>query len=251
MLVRTPAICLLLAAATFAAFSPTLSNAFVNFDDTFYIVENQNVNHGLSAQGVKVAFTRTVGANWHPLTMISHMIDCQLFGLDARRHHLVSLCIHVLAGVLLFLVMQRMTAQVWPSACVAGIFLLHPLHVESVAWASERKDVLSALFWIAGMGCWALYVQRRARGWLVATNIALLLALLSKPMAVTFPAVLLLLDYWPLRRNDATWRALVLEKVPMFLLVIVVSIVAYAAQRSTGAVTDLSRIPFGLRIQNA
>src|SRR5437773_1992730 len=141
MLVRTPAICLLLAAATFAAFSPTLSNAFVNFDDTFYIVENQNVNHGLSPQGVNVAFTRIVG-----------------------------------------------------------------------------------------------------------TNVALLLALLSKPMAVTFPAVLLLLNYWPLRRNDATWRALVLEKVPMFLLVIVVSIVAYAAQRSTGAVTDLSRIPFGLRI---
>lgn len=251
---------------------------FVQYDDQLYIFHNDEVMKGLSVDGIRWAFSpRTiVAANWHPLTVISHMLDCQLFGGEARWHHLVSLGWHTLDSMLLFLVLSRMTGTIWTSGLVAALFCWHPLHVESVAWASERKDVLSAFFWIVGLGAYAGYVARPSVFRYLLVAVALILGLLSKPMVVTLPAVLLLLDYWPLgrlRRGAATqahrsyrwadwsynpaslreravWLRLVWEKVPLFAIAGLLAAMTVYAQASQRAVASLASIPLSIRIVN-
>ena len=235
-----PAVCLGLALLTAFVYRAVGSFAFV-FDDEAFIPLNEHVRGGLRLEGVRWAFTTGFTANWHPLTWISHMLDVQLFGVNAGAHHLVNLELHLVAVVLLFLVLRRVTGALWSSALVAALFAAHPAHVESVAWVAERKDVLSALFWILALGAYARYVRRPGRGRLALATLLFALGLMSKPMVVTFPVVLLLLDWWPLGRlrlagGVAALRRPVLEKVPFALLAAATGVVTYFTQQSSGAV---------------
>ena len=246
---RAWAVCVVLAAITFAAFEAVLNNKFINYDDDEYITENQHIQKGFTADAVKWAFTTGKCANWHPLTWLSHILDCKLFGLNPWGHHLVSLLLHIANTVLLFMLLRAMTAALWKSAFVAAIFAVHPLHVESVAWASERKDVLSGLFWILTMGAYLRYVRRPTAARYLLTLLLFALGLMTKPMLVTLPFVLLLLDYWPLDRLNS--RTAVLEKVPFFVLSAVSSIVTFLVQRSAGAVPGVERLGLRWRIADA
>ena len=231
-------ICLALAVVTLALYLPATRNGFVNFDDKVYIVDNPHVTAGLTWPGILWAFRITGYANnWHPLTWMSHMLDCQLFGLNAGGHHLTSVLLHVADSVLLLLLLNQMTGRLWRSAAVAALFAWHPLHVESVAWASERKDVLSTLFWLLTMMAYVKYARERGNGnprrWIhySLALVCFVLGLMSKPMVVTLPFVLLLIDFWPLGRcfkfQDSGFKsdtdrpreslaALLLEKAPFF-----------------------------------
>ncbi len=185
---------------TFIAFGPILQNDFVNYDDYVYITDNQQVKSGISVGTIKWAFGAVVGANWHPLTLLSHALDWSLFGQWAGGHHLVSLLFHIGAVLFLFLFLSKTTQSLWPSAVVAALFALHPLRVESVAWASERKDVLSMFFGMAALYAYAFYVEDKKISKYIMCLLMFVLSLLSKPMLVTLPFILLLLDYWPLQR---------------------------------------------------
>ena len=197
------AVCGLLLLAVIAVFAQTSRHDFINFDDDDYVYENRHVRDGLTSEGTAWAITAYHSGNWHPLTWLSHELDCQLFGLKSGGHHLTSLLLHAAAAVLLFLALQRMTAALWPSAWVAAVFAIHPLRVESVAWVAERKDVLSALFFMLSLWLYARYVERPASwGRYFFMLAAFALGLTAKPMLVTLPFLLLLLDYWPLRRIE-------------------------------------------------
>jgi Tfp pilus assembly protein PilF len=191
---------LVLVLATAVVYLQVKDYDFVNFDDNEYITENRHVQTGLTSGNITWAFTTFHVSNWHPLTWISHMLDCQLFGLKPGLHHLVNLFFHMANTLLLFIILHRMTKGLWQSAFVAAVFAIHPLHVESVAWVTERKDVLSTLFWMLTMGAYVFYVQRRELKRYLLTLFFFALGLMAKPMLVTLPFVLLLLDYWPLRR---------------------------------------------------
>src|SRR5437773_8113417 len=194
------AIATALAIVTFAIYAQAIGHQFITLDDPTYIQENPMVNRGVTLAGLTWAFTTFYATNWHPLIWISHMIDCQLFGMNAGRHLLVNALIHVANTLLLFWFLLRTTRARWPSALVAALFALHPLHVESVAWASERKDTLCTFFGLLSLIAYARYAEEpsiRRYTWVV---IALAMGLLAKPMLVTWPLVMLLLDYWPLRR---------------------------------------------------
>jgi tetratricopeptide (TPR) repeat protein len=193
-------ICLVLAIVTLAVFWQVKHHDFVNLDDKMYILENRHVLSGLTVDGVKWAFTSVYASNWHPLTWLSHMLDVDLLGVNAGRMHLVNVFFHIAAALLLFLILDRTTGALWRSAFVAALFALHPLHVESVAWIAERKDVLSAFFWMLTLGAYVLYVEKQRPGRYLATLFFFALGLLAKPMLVTLPFVLLLLDFWPLNR---------------------------------------------------
>lgn len=193
-------ICLFLTAITLAVFWQLHSCDFIHFDDSAYVTTNQKVQTGVTLEGIRWAFTSGHAANWHPVTWISHMLDVQFFGLDPRFHHFTNLFLHLINTLLLFLVLHRMTKTIWRSAFVAAIFALHPLHVESVAWVAERKDVLSAFFWMLTLYAYALYVENRGLKRYLAVIGSFALGLMAKPMLVTLPFVLLLLDFWPLRR---------------------------------------------------
>jgi len=193
-------IILLLIVFCFIAFGRILGNDFINFDDEIYITKNQHVQAGINFQTVKWAFTSVVSSNWHPLTLLSHALDWQLFGANASGHHLVSLLLHIGGTILLFLFLNRTTGALWPSAFVAALFALHPLRVESVAWASERKDVLSLFLGLASIYVYAYYVESSKLAKYFIALILFALSLMAKPMLVTLPFVLLLLDYWPLAR---------------------------------------------------
>jgi len=262
-------ICVLLAAATLFAYWQVQSFAFVLFDDPLYILENRIVKEGLTAHGLTWAFTSFSAANWHPLTWISHMVDVEVFRFNPAGHHWTSVVIHAANGVLLFLVLRAMTQCTWPSAFVSALFALHPLHVESVAWVSERKDVLSTFFWFAAMGAYLRYVRKPglARYGLVA--FLFVLGLLSKPMVVTLPFVLMLLDLWPLNRYadtrtfmDGHWPAqsqaaipvffrLFAEKIPLMMLSAASAVITLYAQRAGGAFVTFESLPMGLRLANA
>jgi tetratricopeptide (TPR) repeat protein len=271
-------ICLCLAVTTAAVYAPVRHFQFINYDDNEYVTGNAHVRGGLTAQDLRWAFVSSRAGNWHPLTWISHMADCQVFGLNPGAHHLVNVLFHIANSVLLFLVLSRMTTAPWRSAFVAGLFALHPLHVESVAWVAERKDVLSAFFWMLTIGAYVRYVGRdavpRVQGWprrsaalpcsvwYIATLCLFALALMAKPMVVTLPFVLLILDYWPLGRtrwaqSEAKGNTVVppsrllKEKAPFFVLAAVLSAVTVWAQRSGGAISSLERLPVGERIANA
>jgi tetratricopeptide (TPR) repeat protein len=238
---------------TGVVYAAVRTHGFLHFDDNTYVVENGAVRAGLTWQGVRWALTAPYAGNWHPLTWVSHMIDVQLYGMDAGWHHLTNLFLHIATTVLLLRVLVRMTGAVATSALVAALFALHPLHVESVAWIAERKDVLSTFWWVLTITAYAAYV-RQPRVWRYATvAVCFALALMSKPMVVTLPFVLLLLDVWPLRRWDRAggtsglW-ALVKEKTLLFLMAGGATVVTFIVQRQAGAVQSLDRLPVLTRV---
>ena len=254
-------------------FSRVSDIPFLDYDDPEYITENSQVLAGLSWKGAYWALTSISSANWHPLTWLSHMMDVELFGLNAGRHHLVGLFLHSWNALLLLLVLTRMTGGVWRSAFVAALFALHPLHVESVAWAAERKDVLSAFFWMLTMLAYLRYVKKPTTLSYLSVLLLFACGLMTKPMLVTLPFVLLLLDYWPLRRFTAdistdmassatcaslllpgqqfTLRKLVKEKIPFFILSAASSVATLYAQKMGGAMSTIEGIPVPYRLANA
>jgi protein O-mannosyl-transferase len=274
-------ISLLLFAGTAILYWPVTGHAFIGFDDNQYLVQNWHVRSGVTWPAIAWAFRSGYASNWHPLTWISHMLDCQFYGLNPAGHHLTSLIVHSINSALLFILLRQMTGATWRSAFVAALFAWHPLHVESVAWAAERKDVLSAFFWILTMMVYTQYTRKRRgieasqkRGSGLYYGLALIFfafALMSKPMAVTLPFVLLLMDFWPLARFSSfrgpnplpdtsnvpavgqtqSLRALIVEKLPFFLLAIAASIITFKVQQAGGAVNSLASTPFSLRLENA
>ena len=232
--------------AVLAVYSSVGRFDFISFDDPSYVTENVHVRAGLTPENIKWALSTVVDANWVPVTLLSHMAVCDLFGIESGMHHWVNVLLHALAAVLLFAWVRRATHAVWPSAFVAFIFALHPLHVESVAWISERKDVLSTFFWFLALYAYVLYSERPGPRRYLLVIVPFCLGLMAKPMLVTFPFTLLLLDVWPLRR--AQFPKTVWEKIPLFALALLSSAVTYFAQRSGGAV---QASPLGDRVRNA
>jgi protein O-mannosyl-transferase len=242
---------------TAAVYAPVRHYQFVNYDDYEYVRDNPLVLGGFSPQNLVRAFTTFYSYNWHPLTWLSHTLDFRLWGLNAGGHHTTNVIFHTANVLLLCLVFTSMTGALWRSALVAAVFAWHPLHVESVAWISERKDLLSTFFWLLTMAAYVRYVRRpQVRRYLLVV-MCFALALMSKPMAVTLPFVLLLLDYWPLNRatlawNDrGEWRKLILEKTPLFTLALASSLITIQAQYRSGAVRSLLELPLEFRISNA
>ena len=266
-------ICLFLILITFMAFWQVRNNEFINLDDDVYVTDNSQVQGGLTLKGVFWAFTKIHAGYWHPMTWLSHMLDLDLWGLNPGGHHMTNLFFHVANAVFLFLLLLRMTGAPWQSGFVGALFALHPLHVESVAWVAERKDVLCAFFWLLTMWVYVRYVERPAFNRYLLIVLCFVLALMSKPMAVTLPFVMLLLDYWPLHRGksekiDNTFETpvsesmdaghpgvpflrLVLEKFPLFFLTAVSSLLTILAQWKGGAITLLDKLPLETRIANA
>jgi len=245
-------IALLLAAVTFGVYARIGGHDFINYDDPSYVTKNPRVTDGLTVDGVVWAFTGSHSSNWHPLTSMSHMLDVQLFGLDAGKHHLTGVVLHALNAALCFLALLALTRRAWPSVVVAALFALHPLRVESVAWISERKDLLSGTFFFLTLLAYARYARAPSRGKYATVAACLALGLMSKPMLVTLPFVLLLLDRWPLERSgDLSWKRLVLEKLPLFGLVALSAIVTVIVQRADGTVGTLDALPLDIRLLNA
>jgi tetratricopeptide (TPR) repeat protein len=234
--------------ATFAVYAQVRHFDFVNYDDADYTTGNVHVRQGLTAQGLEWALTSRDAANWFPVTWVSHMLDCQLFGFASGWHHLHNVLLHALAAILLCMFLERATGSRWRSALVAFIFALHPLHVESVAWVAERKDVLSACFWFLTLWAYVRYAERPGWGRYLAVASGLCLGLMAKPMVVTLPFVLLLLDYWPLARFGARWRKAIWEKLPLLGLSGAAAAITYLVQEHAGAVKAL---PLGTRLANA
>jgi len=246
--------------ATVASYWGVWQNDFINLDDNEYITDNTQVQAGLSWKGIIWAFTTTHVSNWHPITWLSHMLDCELYGLNPAGHHLTNLLFHIVNALLVFWIFKRMSGHLWRSAFIAGLFALHPLHVESVAWVSERKDVLSTLFWLLTMLGYVNYVQRPRPGRYMLTLLAFGVGLMAKPMLVTLPFVLLILDYWPLGRlQQGNGRRLSIpagisclkEKIPFFILSVACCVVTWYAQQSGGAVKGLYMLPLRFRLGNA
>jgi len=245
-------ICLALTLAIVAAYCQVGSYDFVDYDDGEYVYKNLNIQKGFTCDAFKWAFTTNYAANWHPLTWFSHILDWQLYGSNAGGHHITNLVFHITNTLLLFLVLKRMTSATWPSAFVAALFALHPMHVESAAWVSERKDVLSTFFWMLTMWGWLQYIKHQGKARYILTLLIFSLGLLSKPMLVTLPFVLLLLDYWPLERfGKLKFYRLILEKIPFVLLAAISSIVTFLVQQNWGAVNRLTDVSFAVRIGNA
>lgn len=253
---RSTAIYILLTTAILAVFWPALGHGFIHLDDAKYITQNGHVSSGITLDNLLWALTATRASNWHPLTWISHMLDCELYGLNAAGHHLTSLLLHIANTILLMLFLSRVTGSVWKSAFVAAMFAIHPLHVESVVWAAERKDVLSALFWMLAMLAYAGYVANPTPRRYAIVFAALALGLMAKSMLVTLPLVLLLLDYWPLGRFKTgesfarRLRHLIMEKTPLLALSAASCVITYLVQQQGGATATLAGVPLSLRIEN-
>jgi len=255
-------LCLFLIAATLVVYNRVNQNSFVNFDDDRYITENAHVRAGLTWGTIRWAFSSLEQANWHPLTWLSHALDCQLFRLNPDGHHYVNLLLHAVNAMLLFLILQRATGFTWRSFAVAALFALHPINVESVAWASERKNVLSMLFFLLALGAYDWYVRKpEVRRYLVVAAL-FALGLMAKPQVITFPLVLLLWDYWPLGRVGSThefsnkvaqrgFSSLVIEKLPLSALSAASAIITMKAQSAGGAVRSEIEYPFAVRFGNA
>lgn len=252
----------LLLLITLVVYGPVSNFKFLKFDDEAYVTGNLSVQRGITAESVRDAFTGTVAGNWHPVTILSHMFDCSLFGLNAGAHHLVNIGLHGVNLILLVWLVWRWTEEFLPALLLGALFAMHPLRVESVAWISERKDVLSTLFWLIGLGIYISWVRRPGWGKYLLLSLCLTLGLLSKAMLVTFPLTLLLLDVWPLRRIDFPSHfsvgvcckkvlPLVREKLPLFGMTAVFCWVALHAQRSAGAVAGLDALPLAVRVQTA
>ena len=260
----------LLALATVALYWPATHHDFINFDDPDYVTANVHVQNGLTAENIQWAFSHLVSLNWHPVTMLSHMLDCQLFGLKPGAQHLVSMLFHAANTALLFLLLRSLTGAVWRSLLVAALFGFHPLHVESVAWISERKDVLSTFFGLLCLMAYVCYVGEseiqcpksnvqspKSKGFYVLALGFFALGLMSKAMLVTWPFVMLLLDWWPLNRMRSAecgvrnFTKLVVEKIPFFALAAAAGVVTYVAQKQGGAVVMVENLPPGARMGNA
>jgi protein O-mannosyl-transferase len=242
-----------LALATLATFSPVLRNGFIDsFDDATYVTENPHVRSGLRAENLRWALTTATASNWHPVTWVSHMIDCGLYGLRPAGHHRTSLLLHIANTLLLFVALRRMTGSVGRSAFAAALFALHPLRVESVAWVAERKDVLGGFFFMSALWAYARYAEVRTARRYALVTIAIVLGLASKPMLVTLPFVLILLDVWPLGRSGAgalsrSWT----EKIPWLALSACSCVVTVWAQTAGGAMRSLEQYPVRVRLANA
>ncbi len=245
-------ISLLLIAATLLAYLQVKDFDFICFDDKPYVTENHHVQAGLTVKGFTWAFTTFHASNWHPLTWLSHMTDCELYGLNSMGHHWTNLQIHIANTLLLFFVLQYMTGALWRSAFVAALFALHPLHVESIAWVAERKDVLSAFFGMLAFLAYCRYAKQPSLAKYLLIVLFLSLGLMAKPMLVTLPFLFLLLDFWPLGRlRLATASRLVLEKIPLLVPVVVSSCLTFMAQQSSGAVKPLESFSLTVRVANA
>src|SRR6184192_2503368 len=233
-------VCIILVAITWLVFGQTIRYDFVNYDDNEYVYANPAITSGLTLHGITYAFSGRHAKNWHPLTTLSHMLDCQLWGVRADGHHFTNVVFHTIAVVLLFLVLKQMTGAIWQSAFAAALFAIHPLHVESVAWISERKDVLSAIFFVLTLGAYFHYARSPSLGRYVTMSIMFALGLLSKSMLVTVPFILLLLDYWPLQRFGgwSSIKRLILEKIPLFALSAAGGFVTLWVQQSSVARTE-------------
>jgi tetratricopeptide (TPR) repeat protein len=262
---------LCLVVAIFVTYVPIIHSDFVGYDDELYITENSQVQKGFTPESLKWAFTTFHSANWHPLTWLSHMLDCELYGLNPAGHHWTNVEFHLANTLLLFLIFFKMTGKLYRSAFVSVLFALHPLHVESVAWVSERKDVLSTFFGMLMILAYFRYIKVSCLKNYLLVIIFLSLGLMAKPMLVTFPFVLLLLDYWPLERfqfkknknDDLSQSAktiyyggnglkrLIIEKIPLFIPVLISCILTFLAQKSEGAVKPLEVLPFKSRVSNA
>jgi tetratricopeptide (TPR) repeat protein len=261
----------LLALAIVVAFEPLRHNDFVSYDDYSYVTQNSHITGGVRWQSVLWALTNPHYHMWHPLTSLSHMLDCQLFGLKPFRHHLTSLLIHIGSTLLLFWLLKKTTGAIWPSVFVAAAFGLHPLQVESVAWAAERKNVMSGLFWMLTIAAYIRYAARPGIGRYLFVFFVFALCIMTKPTVVTLPFVLLLLDYWPLDRiqggskvtkiaptsksearyQKSSIRRLIAEKVPLFGLSVLLSVITFIVQKKGGAVLEMERLPLSWRIANA
>jgi hypothetical protein len=240
----------LLAAMALLVFHGVLGSGFIEYDDNHYITENPFVQAGLTLDSIRWAFTTSHSGYAHPLTWLSHMLDCQVWGLNPRGHHLTSLILHVVNTLLLLLFFSRATKDFWKSWFVAALFAVHPLHVESVAWVAERKDVLSGCFWALTLIAYAGYAEKRSPGRYLAVLLLFALGLMAKPMIVTLPFVLLLIDYWPLRR-ERRLAALVVEKIPLFALSAASCVVTYLGAKDIGTVVSLEGVSFLGRVSNA
>ena len=251
--------------ATFAAYWQLPKNDFISFDDDLYVTHNAHVQGGFTRETIQWAFTTFHAFNWHPLTWLSHMADYRLFGTNASLHHLMSLFLHIVNSILLFMVLDRMTKDKWPAAIVAILFAIHPLHVESVAWVSERKDLLSTFFFLLTMASYVRYVKKQTIKNYIPVFILFMFGLMAKPMLVTLPFVLLLLDIWPIQRvfhkrsikndnkkiKEVSIPFLILEKVPLFILSALSSAITFIAQREGGIVRTLQELPLQIRVVNA
>lgn len=243
-------VCIFLAVITWFVFEQTLRHEFVNYDDGAYVYQNPTIQRGLSLDGIARAFTQIHSQNWHPLTTISHMVDSHFFGLRAGGHHFTNVLLHSIAAVLLFLVLKEITGTVWRSAFVAAVFAIHPLRVESVAWVAERKDVLSGVFFMLTLGAYVRYARAPRLGRYIIVSILFALGLMSKPMLVTVPLVLLLLDYWPLKRivDLRTLLRFAFEKIPLFALSAASCVATFLAQQQ--ALGSAEELPLAWRISN-
>ena len=243
---------LLLAGLTFATYKQALHHQFTDFDDNVYITENPYIQKGLTFENIRWAFTTGCSSNWHPITWLSHIVDYEMFGLNPRGHHLVNILLHTANTLLLFAVLNAMTGAVWKSVFVAALFALHPLRIESVAWVAERKDVLSGSFFMLTVAAYLCYVRQTGTKWYLLTILLFVMGLMAKPMLVTLPFVLLLLDYWPLGRFEVNRPAkLVREKIPFFVLSAVSSVVTFFVQQSGGSVNTIKAVAPVTRIANA
>jgi len=264
-------VCLCLALITCSIYWQVQNFDFVRYDDDRYVTENRHVQMGVKAEEITWAFTSLYASNWHPVTWISHMLDCQLYGLNPRGHHLTNLLFHILNTLLLFLIFKQMTNALWRSAFVAALFAVHPLHVESVAWVAERKDVLSTFFWMLTLWAYTRYVQNLSMKRYLCVLFSFIIGIMTKPMLVTLPFVLLLLDFWPLRRlhlegsffntgasdlkavggrnGKESSMALIIEKIPLFILSGASICATLFAQWS--GIFPLESLPFSTRVSNA
>jgi tetratricopeptide (TPR) repeat protein len=272
---RTFLIYAALALVTSAAFEPVCKNDFIRlYDDGTYVADNQNVKGGINLKSVRWAFTTLYAANWHPLTWLSHTLDCQIFGLNSLWHHLINLLFHIANVLLLFYVFSKMTGAIWRSAFVAAIFAIHPLRVESVAWVAERKDVLSSFFWMLTLAIYIWYSAKPSLKRYLLVAISFCLGLMCKPMLVTLPLVLLLIDFWPLGRWQSIRRSIgkdlsalrtiadvlparsmfaliIIEKIPLLVLSVISSVMTFIAQQKGGAMKHAATWPFETRLANA
>src|ERR1700730_11983418 len=259
---QTLMLSLVLFAAVLVSYSPVIHNGFIDYDDNEYITDNLHVRAGITWATVGWAFTTYDDANWHPLTWLSHALDCELFGLNPAGHHGVNVLLHAANAVLLFLLLQSATGLRWRSLMVAALFALHPMNVESVAWAAERKNVLSMLFFLLALYAYVWYARGPGLRRCAAVAFLFALSLLAKPQAITFPFLLSLWDYWPLRRIDAAAETtqvggthklsrarLLLEKLPLLLLSAASAVVTMEAQQAGGAVKDLAHYSLLLRLE--
>ena len=245
-------VCLFLVASSLFVYLQVINYDFIYFDDELYVIDNPNVKAGLSPESIIWAFSADYAGNWHPLTWLSHMLDIELYGLSPMGHHLTNLQIHIVNSVLFFILLNWMTGAIWQSAFVAALFALHPLHVESVAWVAERKNVLSTFFWMLTMLAYVHYSRHPNLYRYFLTLLLLMFGLMAKPMLITLPFVLLLLDYWPLRRlRQQSPFHLILEKVPFLLLSFVSIYLSFLSVQQNKIILSAELVPMKLRVANA